>query len=91
MCLVLGLKWVSVVASMIHALLSSKILDGGRFNVFTVSGDLLEHKSIKVCVWTSVKIQRKGRSSLVAVDKAIYSHSVIDRAISSCNLLHHVM
>jgi hypothetical protein len=38
----------------------------------------------------SVKICLRGNSSLVAVDKAIYSLSVVERAISVWSLLHHV-
>jgi hypothetical protein len=38
----------------------------------------------------SDKIRLSGKSSHVAVDNAMYSLSVLERAISVCNLLHHV-
>ncbi len=39
------------------------------------------------CVSISCKIRRKGRMSLVAEDRAIYSLSVVERAISDWTLL----
>jgi hypothetical protein len=49
MCLVLGLNCMSVVAKMMHELLSSKTLEGGRDGVWTLSDGVEEEKEMKLC------------------------------------------
>lgn len=90
-CLVLGLKGVSEVASTIQALLSSNILEGGRIWESILSVVVLAFKEMKLFSWMSVRMQQSGIRSRVAVDNAINSLSVVERAISLCNLLHQMI
>jgi len=89
MCSVLGLKCISVVARVIHALLSSTIFEGGKQGDEMVSLGLLHDSFMKLRLWMSCKMRQRGRRSQVAVERAIYSLSVVERAISVCSLLAH--
>ncbi len=85
MCLVRGLKFVSVVAKTIQVLLSSWTFKGGSCD-WNVAQEM---ESKDPCgIWTnekvvmSFKIQRSGRISLVVEDRVMYSLSVVERVIS---------
>jgi hypothetical protein len=92
MCFVLGLKFVSVVASTIQALLSSYTFEAGIKEDVIVVECIMSFAGtigieIKLWVTMSWSIRRRGRISLVAVDNAMYSLSVVESAISVCSLL----
>ena len=81
MCLVWGLKFVSVVASIMQALLSSYTLEGDRedwkakfFMLSGFDGDRWR----KLYFMMSCRNCLKGRISLVAVDKAMHSLSALE-------------
>jgi len=90
MCFVLGLNCMSVVAKMMHALLSSNILVGGSLEACILSTVEEGINWIKLYCSISWSTWRKGSKSLVAIESAIYSLSVIDKAISLWSLLHQV-
>jgi len=89
-----GLKVESEVASVIHAVLSSNTWDGRRLElkdcVEMVSDEVLGME-INELVTRSSRTRLRGRSSRVALDKAMYSLSVVERAISECNLLDQLI
>jgi hypothetical protein len=87
-----GLKFDSVVARMIHAVLSSYTLDGDIVELKALMEIESVHfvgRLIKECATMSCKTRQRGRISLAAVYKAMYSLSVVERAILDCNLLAH--
>ena len=81
MCFVLG-RVLGTLASSSVPLLSSKSV---QF-IFSVGSSL-----ILIIVFNSIINSLSGNISLVVVDKVIYSASVVQSAISVCNLLNHVM
>jgi len=92
MCFVLGLKLDSMVASTIHAVLSLYTRDGEitdlKDGLAMESGSVVDRETNE-CVTMCCRMRRKGSNCRVAVERAIYSLSVVNNAISDCNLLAH--
>jgi hypothetical protein len=81
---------VWVIARMMQALLSSYMMEGPmeEWNEeLLMLAVLVVCECRKLCCTISCTICRRGKISQVAVDNAMYSLSVVDRAISVCNLL----
>ena len=80
MCLVLGL-FLGTLANSSAPLLSSK-------SVHLICN--FASVMFKICLISEIN-SLKGNTSLAAVDSAMYSASVVDRAISVCRRLNHVI
>lgn len=91
MCFVLGLKVDSVVAKIMHAMLSLYTLDGGRECDGFVWPGCCCWRLIKLTAFISSRIHRNGKRCRVAVERAMHSLSVVESVISVCSLLHHVI
>ncbi len=84
----------SDVAKTMQAELSSKMVEGRiveQNEELWIESDVCVGRWMNEWVRMSWRTRRKGRSSRVAVDRAMYSLSVVDRAISDCSLLAQLM
>jgi hypothetical protein len=90
MCFILGLKCILVVAKTMHALLSSKTLDGGRMGVWILSTDVglpleIEHQ------YHELSAKEEVSRELLLIGLYIHFSWLRESAVSLCNLLHHTM